>query len=180
MLFVEIMICILIADFITGMFHWFEDTYGTISDSWLSKNIWEPNILHHKDPSFIVIMSNFINRNYLQWIFSGLVLTGFYFIGILCWQWILIGVLASFANEVHAWNHSKKNNYIIDLLQDMCIVQTKLHHSKHHIKPYCKNYCILTNWVNPILERIYFWRVLEFILSPILKVKRGSPERDGY
>lgn len=179
-MFIEILICVLIADFITGFFHWYEDTYGTISDSWLSKNIYEPNILHHKHPSWFITMSNFINRNYLQWAFAGFFLFIIYLLGFLCWQIILIAVLVSMSNEVHAWSHSKKNPFLVELLQDMCILQTKLHHAKHHIPPYNKNYCILTNWLNPILELFCFWRFLEYILSPFIAVKRGSPERQGY
>lgn len=125
-------------------------------------------------------MTNFISRNYIQWLAALIFLLLVYSLGLLNWQVILVAFLASWANEIHKWNHSKENNWIINLLQDMCLIQTKLHHAKHHLKPYYKNYCILTNWVNPVLELIYFWRGLEFILSPIIKVKRGLPEREGY
>ena len=175
----SVIICILIADFLTGFFHWVEDTYGVPGDDWVSKNIWEPNILHHKDPSHMT-MSSFIARNYIQWILAGVVVLILYSLGMRFWELFLIGFLSSFAKEVHNWNHRQKNGWIITLLQDMCLIQTKLHHAKHHLKPYNKNYCILTNWVNPILELIHFWRFLEILLSPIIKVKRGNITRDGY
>lgn len=178
-MFFNIIICLLIADFITGFFHWLEDTYGVPGDSWLSRNIWEPNILHHKSPS-LMGMTNFIARNYIQWIAAFVVVTVIYMLGYGSWQLIFIGIVASFANEVHKWNHSAKNNWIIELLQDMCLIQTKLHHAKHHLKPYNRNYCILTNWLNPVLELVYFWRALEFLLSPLITVKRGLPSRNGY
>lgn len=175
----NILICILIADFITGAFHWIEDSYFEINDSWLSKNIGQPNILHHKYP-LLFTMSNFVQRNYLQWIAVGIVVSVAYLIGWYSHYLLLIGVLTSMANEVHKWSHSVKNTWIIELLQDMCILQTKSHHMKHHKKPYNRNYCILTNWLNPILDRIQFWRFLEFVLSPLVSVKRGHPSRDGY
>lgn len=175
----QIIICILVADFLSGTFHWFEDTYGLPGNSWLAKNIWEPNILHHKFP-LLMEMTTFIGRNYIQWVVAAIVVILMYSVGWGSWQLILVAVLASFSNEVHKWNHAKVNCRLVVLLQDMCLIQTKLHHSKHHLKPYNKNYCILTNWVNPPLEMVDFWRHLEWALSPILRVKRGNPLRDGY
>lgn len=176
---INIFICILIADFITGFFHWVEDTYGTVDNSWLSKNFWEPNIFHHKYPSKIA-ENNFWDRNYLQWLMAAISIFFIYLFNFLSWEIALTIIIASFGNEIHVWNHRKKNNFLIELLQDMCIVQTKLHHAKHHLSPYSTRYCVITNLLNPILEIIYFWRFLELLLYKIIKPQRGSDSRDGY
>lgn len=171
--------CVLIADFITGLFHWAEDTYGTIDDTWFSKYIWEPNIMHHKHPSDIA-KNSFLDRNIIQWVIAALFIGLYAIFFPITWQLILIGILASFGNEIHVWSHRKTNPWWIELLQDMCIIQTKLHHAKHHLKPYSTRYCVITNIVNPILETIRFWESLEWVLSPIITPKRGMPGRQGF
>lgn len=175
----QIILCILISDFITGLFHWFEDTYGTISDSWISKYIWQPNISHHKNPSDIT-NNTFINRNIIQFIIVGIFISISLFFGFFCWQLCLVGILTGLSNEIHCWTHNKTNNWLVQLLQDSCILQTKLHHSKHHLSPYTKNYCILTNWLNPALEKVKFWSRLESIFSLFISIKRGSDNRMGF
>lgn len=179
----RIIICLLVADFITGLFHWLEDTYGTISDSWMSKNIWEPNILHHKYPTNIT-QNTFINRNYIQWGMAISFSLPLYFIlnyyNSLTWEPFLALTISSFGNEFHCWSHNKKNYWLVEFLQDTCIIQTKSHHHKHHIKPYSCRYCVITNLLNPILEIVNFWRILELVLSPLVSVKRGDANRKGY
>ena len=94
--FLTILYCVLIADFITGFFHWFEDTYITLDWPTLGETVGEDNITHH-------------------------------------------------------------------------------------VKPHIVCYCVLTNWLNPILDATRFWRGLEFIIHHVLrvKVKRGTAERRG-
>lgn len=176
---INILVCILAADFITGLVHFWEDTYSTINDGWLSRNIGQPNILHHKSP-LLFTMTSVISRNYIQWVAALIVLGLAILFGFYSHYLLLIAILSSMANEVHNWSHSVKNNWLVELLQDMCILQTKQHHMKHHKKPYDKHYCILTNWLNPVLDRIRFWRFLEWAISPIVSVKRGHSSREGY
>jgi len=100
------------------------------------------------------------------------------------WPIALTMALAGFGNEVHTWNHRSdaENHAIARFLQDAGLVQSKLQHGKHHRKPYDKYYCTLTNINNAILERIHFWRTLEWLILVVFRipVKRGDPERNGY
>lgn len=179
----KILLCIVIADFLTGLLHWVEDTYGV--PSWgppLDKFVVLPNIEHHRNPSAIGRMSSFVSRNYVS---VTLFLAAFFFLYLAGagYYTFLIGLLASFGNEVHTWNHRKasENNAVIRFLQDAGIVQSRQQHNLHHKPPYSSYYCTLTNFTNAVLERIRFWRSLEFLLDKIgIKVKRGSDERDGY
>lgn len=179
---ITFILCVLIADFITGLVHWFEDTYITPSWPILGKYVGEPNILHHQKPGFIGTMTTLLSRNYQTVVPAIIVIAistmtfGFW------WPLVFTLALASFGNEVHAWNHRKKNNWIVSLLQDMCIIQTKNQHRIHHIPPYDTAYCTITNLLNPILDRLNFWRILEYIILKTLrvKVKRCSPERSGF
>lgn len=175
-----ILICIIIADFITGLIHWWEDTYGLPSWPILGKAVILPNIEHHKHPGWIGTMSTVISRNY-QTVVPALILVIIVTL-IYGWLWpfFLTAILASLGNEVHTWNHRSKNNFLIKFLQDACIIQTPQQHAKHHKAPFDKYYCTLTNFTNAVLERINFWRGLESIIALVgIKPKRMSPERDG-
>ncbi len=187
MLIFKIFVCIVIADFITGLVHWLEDSYGL--PSWplgIGKHVVEPNIIHHQHPDWMITMSNVVKRNYMTAIpaVTG-VSIAFYFFSWSCWPFALIVLLSGFlGNEVHAWNHipESKINWFVRFLQDTAILQTRKQHALHHKKPYDKYYCTLTNITNAVLELVYFWRIVEFALLKIfgLKTKRCTEARNGY
>ena len=175
--------CVLIADFITGFVHWFEDTYITPDWPILGQHVGLPNIEHHKHPGWIVTMSSFVSRN-IQTFSMGIVflITCFFFYGLM-FPVVFTVVLAALGNEIHTWNHrSRKHNpWWIRLLQDTCIIQTPHQHAKHHRKPYDTCYCTITNFLNPILDMTKFWRGLEYIIWLVTgaEVQRGGMKRDG-
>jgi ubiquitin-conjugating enzyme E2 variant len=177
---IEILACVLVADFITGLIHWFEDTYAIPFWQPVDDLIVHPNILHHADPLHFT-MGSVLYRNYHTFALAGLVMLIAWPLGYLTWQFALIAVLASMGNEIHAWSHKRPSNTLIRLLQDMKLLISPEQHAKHHRKPYDKCYCTITNWVNPILDGIQFWRALEFCIGLIgIKTKRLSPERSGF
>ena len=184
---IKIFLCIIIADFITGFVHWLEDTYGL--PDWpfgLGKHVVEPNIIHHEKPTLMVTMSNAFKRNFITAIPASIVVgIAFYFYGWSCWPFALVLLLSGFlGNEIHAWNHtptSKLHPFIV-FLQDTAIIQSRKQHAIHHKKPYNKYYCTITNITNAVLERIYFWRTLEYLILKIFRVetKRCTEARNGY
>ncbi|MES1988785.1 MAG: fatty acid desaturase CarF family protein, partial [Pseudomonadota bacterium] len=71
------------------------------------------------------------------------------------------------ANQIHKWshqNHSEKHA-IVKWLQTMHILQGPRQHGKHHSGEKNTHYCVMTNMLNPFLEKIRFWRGLENLLS---------------
>jgi len=183
---ITIIICVLVADFITGFVHWLEDTYGV--PTWpfgIGKNVIEPNIVHHENPTKMT-MSGILSRNY-QTAIPALLITlviwclyGWAFTWPIGLTLLLAGCLG---NEVHSWNHTPREKlpkWII-FLQDTCIIQTRKQHAIHHKKPYDKYYCTLTNITNAVLELLGFWKRLEWAVAKCgIQVKRGSSERRGY
>jgi len=176
----QIILCVIIADFITGIIHWWEDTYGNPKWPILGTQVVKPNILHHKDPTAFIRMTAAITRNYQVWGIGLLSIIIFYLIGVLSWELTTIVVIASQGNETHAWTHTKPPK-AAKLLQDMGILITPQQHAKHHRPPFDTNYCTLTNLVNPLLETICFWKTVEWIILKTLhiKVKRGDSDRNG-
>ena len=177
----QIALCILIADFLTGLFHWLEDTYGLPTWPLIGESVIVPNIDHHRHPGLIGYMSTFISRNYQPFVIALGAIILFWLFGWLHWTIMLTAVLAGFGNEVHTWNHSKSKNPVIKFLWDTGLIQSKKQHAMHHIPPYNKYYCTLTNATNAILEVLNFWRGLEWVIALVgVKPKRMSPERDGF
>lgn len=173
--------CVMVADFITGLIHWFEDTYITPDWPILGKRVGEPNLLHHEHPGWIGYMSTLISRNYQTVVPAVLVCSLIVFWHGWVWPILFILLLASLGNEVHTWNHRSKNPIWIKFLQDTAIIQTPHQHAKHHRKPYTVCYCTLTNILNPILDYTRFWRAIEWVIRVTTGVKpvRGSQARRG-
>ena len=52
MIFVKVVICVLIADLLSGFFHWLEDAYGREHWPITGNLITKPTILHHYQPVY--------------------------------------------------------------------------------------------------------------------------------
>lgn len=179
---ITVVLCILVADFITGLVHWWEDSYGVPTWPVLGRLIVEPNIDHHLRPGIIGSMTTFFSRNWQTVVPAVLVaLALWHFVGMTTWPLALTFILAAFGNEVHAWNHRRRSNPIIRLLQDAAIIQTPQQHARHHRPPFDVYYCTLTNVMNAVLEAVQFWRGLEWCVWKLtgIKHRRCSAERMG-
>lgn len=178
----ELLLCLLIADFLTGLLHWIEDTYGLPSWPLLGQHVIEPNIRHHEQPGLIGTMSTIVSRNY-QTMIPALLATVVFVLcfGRIGYDLALIGLLAGLGNEVHTWCHRSQNPGWIVFLQNCGLVQSPRQHAKHHRKPFTSHYCTLTNFTNEVLEATRFWRGLEWLVEQTLGVspKRMSAARRG-
>lgn len=184
MILLQIFLLILITDLLTGTVHWWEDAYGNPDWKYLGKSIVIPNIEHHKNPRGF-LKTSFLSRN-------GFNISVAFFIGLfayvfvfkeMTWQLIFFLIYGSLANEAHAISHRTKreNGEFITLLQKIGIIQSKKMHATHHTSPYDVNYCVLTDYLNPILNKIGFWQKMENTISFFgINPKRGSENRDGF
>lgn len=178
----KIILSILFTDLFTGAVHWWEDTYGNSNWKFFGKSIVIPNLEHHEFPRKFVKGSMF-NRIKLSLYFAigiGIVL---HLVGMLNPYTLFILAYASLGNECHAIAHrtDTENGKIICFLQKVGLIQSRKMHGLHHKSPYNCNYCIQTNYVNPILNHIRFWEILEKIISLFgIKPNRGNPIRNGY
>ena len=178
----QIAICVIAADFITGLVHWWEDAYGKPSWPIIGKHVIEPNLIHHKDPTAMT-RGTFFDRNW-QPLTAALIASGVarLVLGYLDWRVTLTFALAGLGNEVHCWQHLPLRQVPkpARLLQEIGILQSRVQHAHHHRHPYAKNYCTLTNFTNAVLERVAFWRWLEAAIAGIgITPNRLSAERRG-
>jgi len=158
-------VCLWCADFLTGFFHWLEDTYCLEHYPLIGQFICEPNIEHHVDPQLMVRTGTFISRNLLQWSMGACI---FGLLAIFGWANVYTFVtllLTSFGNEVHRWNHMHKTRRFVTFMKDLGIIQAHRQHSMHHKPPHIGYYCVLTSQVNAVLDRISFWRHLEKLVT---------------
>ena len=95
-------------------------------------------------------------------------------VNLVTWQVLLIVLLGINANEFHKWAHQSERERpkAATWLQNAGILQAPAHHAKHHRQYKDTYYCVLTNVLNPILEKLNFWRKLEtsvFVLFGVQK-----------
>lgn len=154
-----------IADFVSGVVHWAEDRYGDPKWPLLGHTIRE-NLQHHKTPrSFLKGTIWTRNREVL---FIGIGFLGaFWALGWLNLMTISAVIFGICANEIHASAHRspKENGPIITFLQRLGLMQSHMHHAAHHRHAKDSNYCVMTNHLNPILERMHLFRGLEWLVK---------------
>lgn len=170
MILIKIIVLFLLADLVTGVFHFAVDRYGVIDGKHLTKSV-NLLLLHHKNPRKIIFQSYWEITGGVYKI-SGLIFCLSLIWGV-SWELLLFLLFSSNGNMIHKWSHQRKSEtpYTILCLQKLKLIQDQKHHNKHHTASFDHNYCVMTNYLNPILHRIYFW---EFIIK-CLKIIKISP-----
>jgi hypothetical protein len=185
-IFLQILIGFILADLITGIFHWFEDTYldycihlpiiGTIA---------KDNELHHYFPRSIIAYS-YLDHISLSLPLTIIILIIVYIINKSIFK--LYFFLASFAffsitsNIFHRFSHMRdcENNIVVIQLQKIGILCSHSHHSLHHTSVNDK-YCVISEYNNYILDTVYFWRILEYIIYLFTGIKPNRKSNyDSY
>lgn len=170
----KVALVMLFTDFVSGLIHWLEDVYAKPGMLFISK-IAEENELHHTRPR------EFLKKNWWQssWdiVLAVLILivTTWWFKA-LTWEIVLFSILITNANQIHKWAHKTKteNNMVVTFLQKIHVLQSVKHHGKHHSGEKNSHYCVMTPFVNPVLERINFWRGLERLNSKVFSFFKGG------
>lgn len=162
---VKLFFTVMLADFFSGLIHWLEDIYAKPGMPWVHRIAIE-NALHHEQPRA------FLKKNWWQssWdsVLAAIVLlAGTWYFGIFSWYLVLFAVLAANANQIHKWTHQnvQEKPKLVTSLQKYHLLQTCRHHAKHHTGEKNTHYCVITNLLNPVLERLNFWRHLENIIA---------------
>jgi ubiquitin-conjugating enzyme E2 variant len=163
----------LAADFVSGLVHWAEDTFGTESTPILGRWVVAPNVRHHLDPTAFVRKS---------WIASNwdLAAAAAAFLGVALLSGslgpgaVLFALAGANANQIHKWCHAPATApRFVRALWRAGILQSPRQHAVHHARAKNEAYCVVSPFLNPILDRLRFWRALERCTVPIL----GAPRR---
>lgn len=154
----HIVACWLIADFVSGIGHWLEDRYFDESLPILGKYVAAPNQMHHSQPN------EFLAGGYWFRNWTTIVPAGLAFLLTLWTPWCLVFLFVSQANEIHAWAH-QRCNWFVRMLQETGFFQSPRQHGQHHKAPFDCRYCVMTDFLNPVLDAFMFWSLLEKVVS---------------
>lgn len=157
-----------VADFASGLVHWAADTYGSPSMPVFGSFV-RTFREHHAD-KLAITRHDAIETNGDVVIFSSPVHGALLLfvenpLGLCTMLGVFVG---SYANsQIHQWAHRAEPPEWVRVLQRLRIVLSPAHHEKHHRGPHLTNYCITTGWMNPLLDRTRFFRVLEWALARV-------------
>ena len=159
----------LLADFVSGVVHWAEDSYGTPATPVIGRWVVVPNLLHHRDACAFVAKS-WIASSWDLAAVGAAILAAAGLAGVLTWHVILFVLLGANANQIHKWNHMRgaRVPLAIRLLQRVHLLQSPRHHAQHHRGMKNSHYCVITEALNPVLDGLGWWRMLERVLEPVL------------
>jgi hypothetical protein len=167
------LLVIMLADFIAGIVHWFEDAYVRENTPIIGSFIGKANVIHHHLPRYMT-RNNWWQSSWDLLCFSAAIVLVAWWLDLLTWQVWLFAVISTNANQVHKWSHQTRteNGRIINFLQKIRVLQTAHHHAVHHTNPKNVRYCPITNLVNPILDTLRFWDGVEWILARAIGLHR--------
>ncbi|MFO0940093.1 MAG: fatty acid desaturase CarF family protein [Pirellulales bacterium] len=174
----QILVAWLFADFVTGLFHWWEDRYLDDNQTLeFFQGVAQDNKRHHQYPTALCMCSWWENMRSAA-IFASPVGFGLWLIDMPIWFWMGI-YFTGFGNLIHRFSHEPKRklNWFILAMQKTGLFISHEHHAKHHyfddgkrVDPKwnsTRTYCPMTNWVNPILDGIGFWWAIESLLKAV-------------
>jgi hypothetical protein len=174
----QVLAAVLLADFLSGLFHWFEDSWFE-EDTPLVGGVIRLNELHHRKPRAFLAKAWYVNirSSVVLAIALGSVLA---LVGALTPFVAGVLVLASLGNLTHAWAHlpEPQRSRLLCLAHRSGVLITPAHHVRHHLRRKDSHYCTMTNLVNPVLDRVGFWRGLERLVR-LATGRRPRPQRQA-
>lgn len=166
----------LLADFFGGVYHWMQDRYMSVeSRSRLFRALAVDNQVHHAKPTQMLIYGYLENIKYTAIITLPLSI-GMAAMGAPLWIWLSV-FLATFGNLIHRFGHTPKRQLPrwVRGLQEFGLFISPEHHDLHHrhqgnLITKCDAhhaYCPMTDWVNPIVDRLHVWEAFEWVLARV-------------
>ena len=162
-----------VVDLASGFFHWLEDTFWSEDTPVLGRWVVTPNVLHHRSPAA------FVDKSWLEssWdlvAFGACIVGAAWGLHCLTWHVWVFALVGANANQIHKWAHVPRQRlpWAVGALQRVGVLQSAAHHAAHHRGEKNTAYCVITPWVNPVLDRLGVWRGLERLV-----VRRGAAPR---
>jgi hypothetical protein len=157
-------------DFISGIVHWAADTYGSEDMPVIGPSLVKPFRLHHIYPRdicthglvettgnvCILAVPALSACLYLMWLIPESAWLAFAVV-----SFALMAAATVATNQFHKWAHQENPSAFARWLQRKRLVLEPKHHKQHHTQPFDVNYCITNGWLNPLLNRLKFFRRLE-------------------
>jgi len=159
------------ADFIMGVYHWVKDTYGTPLTPVVGPIfIWSSRLHHHRPR----IVTEYTDWELFKSSFIWTMIWGYpYLIAVPNIGSIMLIIWISLNDVIHKYAHmlDKERPFWITFLQKIKLFQSYEEHHVHHTGEHDENYCPVTPYVNPLLERMDFWRSIESLIETYMGIK---------
>lgn len=161
----------LVADVVSGLVHWFCDTFFHDDTPLIGPAFIHPFREHHSDPLGITRHGFFeVNGNnslVLLPLVTAVLLMGEPRPGeavpaLFVQCTVLAFALVTFAtNQFHKWAHQERPLAAVRWLQATGLILSPAHHGRHHSRPYRQAYCITAGWLDPVLDRTHLFERIE-------------------
>jgi hypothetical protein len=176
----------LLADAISGLVHWFADSYASEDTPLLGPNFVQPFRHHHIDPEDIA-RHGFAETNgnncivsfwVLMWAFHGRDVTPGDPMDLFMLSLALFSMVGVFGtNQFHKWAHSKEVPAFVRWMQKWHLILPPDHHQIHHTWPHHTYFCITTGWLNWPLDKLRVFRIFEWVLRIFGRMPMHAPDR---
>lgn len=174
----------LAADLVSGIVHWFCDTFFHDDTPLIGPAFIHPFREHHADPLSIT-RHGFLEVNGNSCLALLPVVTTVLLLGeprqgeavpaLFAQSMALAFALATFAtNQFHKWAHQERPAAGVRWLQATRLILSPAHHDRHHTSPYRQAFCITAGWLDPVLDRT---RLFERIELAVRRVPAGAGGR---
>lgn len=178
-LVVEILLGYLLADFIMGFYHWVKDTYFSPFTPIIGRKFIWGSRLHHVRPRCVLDTSD------VDLFTTSAIWTAIWMVPLALFTGLSAFIISLFItismnDIVHKYAHmyEEERPPLATLLQRAGIFQSHDEHHLHHVSPHEINYCPISPYVNTILEKVLFWRLLESFIERVFGVKPRAVEYD--
>jgi TMEM189-like protein len=164
---------LILGDLVSGLVHWTADTYFSEDTPIIGQSLVKPFRLHHLYPRDICthdLVTTVGNVCIIAVPVLAVCISLLWFYEDSSWLAFLILCIALMSlatvltNQFHKWAHQEAPSRFVRLLQRSRLVLDPAHHQVHHTKPFNMHYCITNGWLNPLLNKIKFFRGLEATL----------------
>ena len=169
------------SDFVTGLVHWFADTFFDEDTPVLGPALIYAFRDHHVDPrgmerrGFFEVSGNNALACCLP--LAALLAWGepLGAMGFALQVFVFWSALAMFAtNQFHKWAHSRRVPPGVRWLQQKGWLLSAKAHAVHHAPDHSRAYCVTVGWLNPWLDRVHFFARLEAGVRRLQNLREGA------
>jgi hypothetical protein len=157
----------LAGDFMSGVVHWFCDTFFEEDSAVIGRVLIHPFREHHRDPlamtrhDFAEIAGNSCLA--LAPVLAIVALlpapAGPLWLGVYA-ALLVFSLVAVVTNQLHKWAHMPTVPAYVTRMQRAGLILRPLRHAAHH-RTQAEAYCVATGWLNPFLDRLGFFPAVE-------------------
>ena len=164
------------ADLLSGVSHWFFDTWFSPDTPFIGRAFVRTFREHHVDPTAIC-RHDFVETNGSNMLAGGIIVLVGHLVesageDFAAAVLLVTALLSSATSQIHKWAHAERVPRAVAWLQRARLVLSREAHAAHHAAPYDRAYCITSGCLNDTLHRVGFFRGIERLAQTMGAVPR--------